>query len=49
MRTDKLLMMVNYQLSRQCGIIYGLVFGVQFLRLGKEGYTKIMLITEHAA
>ncbi len=43
MRTDKVLMMVNYQLSRQRGIIYGLVFGVQFLRLGKEGYTKIMM------
>ena len=24
-------------------MIHGLLFGVQFLRLGREGYTKIML------
>jgi glutamate/tyrosine decarboxylase-like PLP-dependent enzyme len=35
-------MLPNFD-AQTISMIHGLLFGVQFLRLGKEGYTKIMM------
>jgi glutamate/tyrosine decarboxylase-like PLP-dependent enzyme len=36
-------MLPNTDVAMNCKMIHGLSHGVQFLRLGKEGYTKIMM------